>query len=1052
MNKLLNILLSFALLTVLAITMDAQTSDDVPRLRELKGKKLLEEITPLQHKNGLWGYANAEGKFTIKPVFTQACEYEGQLARVKVDDKWGTISRNGLYIVSPTYDSIAVYSSDSLAIAFWKGKAGLLDAKGKRIQKIGYASIEYAMYGYRSKIGDKFGTINNLGETILEPQFDDIVLLDKQRGLEQVCLEGKWGILKDGLELLTHGFDQRISFLQNGAAGKPDLYLARQKGKVGVVTSYGQFVVPCVYDEIVAASSGTYFITLLNGKYGAVSLKMAELFAPILESRPYIGEDVFKVHDDGRFYAANINGSVPFEDCSDLYYTFKPDEYATTTSIPAWSKTALIDENLLDRQVDMDNARLLGEIMEKYGYDPVLAQEDESRPKGYMTKIPDGIVERFGISDGGRFVHASGTVSDYESGYHNLHYKARMSSGIDICLVSVPSTGEFLITREGDQFSLKSALEKFNVKEFDGIYPKDCAMLSGDRIMVRFAFIRPASMKEYPLVENDPAYLPVPSYGVYLHNGGANPSVETHAVVVFDVDSLAAISFAQLPDSGDYTMEGSLFGGFYTHATGSVIADEKNPLVRYDRNGNKDWEFIPRNGEVFYSIEETENYIYLCGSTKNSMHYGVEVPFVVQLSKRGVREKELTKDYQNARFTGLICKDYLIYAKASFLNEKATGPDYYPHFLLEDLGDNFGVRPKCVWEEWGDGIIGGCGLVSHEGEWLNAPVLNTDQMCTAYDWEFTGFASDYLIVRHMGKYGLMDRSGEMVIEAKYDLLETLENPNFIKASNDDLFGVIDVNGNVRVPLEYDYVGRMCEDIIIVKKDGLYGCFDIQGKLVVPMEYEEIREYAGGMARVRFIGKFGFIDKNGVFVVAPFSDEVENFKEDACLVTMNNKVGLVNLKGDWIAAPMYEDGGSFSGGYAYLAQAGKYGYVDKAGEFVIPMKYSGAKDFHPVYGLASVSENGQWGVIDVRGNYVVPAQFDDVSVTADGYICAQKDGRYGVFSSSGREIYPVVCDDIDFDPSKALFRFGVVNARLNDQRIRIDQQGNAVYQYSLISDN
>ena len=232
---------------------------------------------------------------------------------------------------------------------------------------------------------------------------------------------------------------------------------------------------------------------------------------------------------------------------------------------------------------------------------------------------------------------------------------------------------------------------------------------------------------------------------------------------------------------------------------------------------------------------------------------------------------------------------------------------------------------------------------------------------------------------------------------------------------------------------------------------MYGFYDKQGILVAPIEYKEIREFVGGMARFRGVKKFGFINTKGEYVVDPFSDETENFKEDACLVTINNKVGLVNLKGDWIAAPMYEDGGSFSGGYAYLAQAGKYGYVDKSGEFVIPMKYSGASDFHPLYGLACVSENGLWGVIDVRGNYVVPAQFDEVSVTADGYICAQKEGRYGVFSSSGREIYPVECDNIDFEPSNNLFTYGVVNARLNGQRIRIDQQGNAVYQYSYMVD-
>lgn len=1052
MNKLFNILLSVVFLLALAPWSEAQSTDEMPKLKEIKGEKLLEELTPLQHKKGLWGYADSKGKFAIKPVFTQACPYEGQLARINVNGKWGTIGRNGMYIIRPLYDSIAVYSSDSLAIAVWDGKAGLIDDKGKRIQKPKYDAIEYAMYGYKSRTGDKYGTINNLGGVMFDPQFDDIVMLDKQRGLEQVYMDGKWGILKDGREVLTLGFDQKITLFQNGTTGKPDLYLACQKGKVGIVTSYGQFVAPCVYDDISIASSGEYIITSLDNKYGALSLKLEEISLPILESRPYLGMGLFKIHDDGKFYAANIRGNVLFESCDIIYNMENPEEYATTSSFPSWAKMVLIEKNLHDRQVDMDNARLLSEIMEKHGYDPALAQEDDSRPQGYITKIPDGFVEKYGICEGGRFEHASGTVSDYESGHHNLHYRARIPSGTDICLVSVPSTGEYLVTREGDQFSLKAALEKFNVKEFDGIYPKDCAMLPGDRIMVRFAFIRPASHKGYPLVENDPAYLPVPSYGVSLHNGGANPSLETHAVVVFDVDSLAAVSFAQLPDSGDYTMEGSVFGGFYTHAKGSVIADEKNPLIRYDRNGNKDWEFRPAGGEVFYSIEETENYIYLCGSTKNSMHYGVEVPFVVQLSKRGAREKELSKDYQNARFTGLICKDYLMYAKTSFLKEKVTGPDYYPHFVLEDLGDNFGVRPKCVWEDWGGGVLGGCGLISHEGKWLNTLALNPDQMCAAYDWEFAGFSSDYLIVRHMGKYGLMNRSGEMVVEAKYDLIEELENPGYVKASNDDLFGVIDVNGNVIVPLKYDYVGRMSEDIIIVREDGMYGFYDKHGNLVAPIEYKEIREFVGGMARFRGVKKFGFINTKGEHIVDAFADEAENFKEGACLVTMNNNIGLMNLNGDWVAAPMYEDGGSFSGGYAYLAQSGKYGFVDKTGKFVIPMKYSGAKDFHPEYGLACVEENGLWGVIDVRGNYVVPAQFDDVSVTADGYICVQKDGRYGVFSSSGREIYPVECDSIDFDPSKALFRFGVVNARLNDQRIRIDQQGNAVYQYSVISDN
>ena len=115
-------------------------------------------------------------------------------------------------------------------------------------------------------------------------------------------------------------------------------------------------------------------------------------------------------------------------------------------------------------------------------------------------------------------------------------------------------------------------------------------------------------------------------------------------------------------------------------------------------------------------------------------------------------------------------------------------------------------------------------------------------------------------------------NGFTYVETKYDYLEILENPSYVKASSGSLYGVLDVTGKVIVPIEYDYVGRMCEDIIVVRKDDKYGCFNKDGEMVVPMDYEEIREYVGGMARIRFMGKFGFIDRKGNIVGKDLVDE------------------------------------------------------------------------------------------------------------------------------------------------------------------------------------
>ena len=1050
MNISLRIIFVSSILLALTVNLNAQVVD-APKLKEIKGKKLLEQVTPLKHKKGLWGYANDEGKYVIKPVFTEACPFEGNLARVNVDGKWGTISSNGLFIVEPIYESIAEYSADSLAVVSLFSKYGLINAKGQHVQTNCYEEIQYADYGYRGIQNGKYNTIDSKGAEILPPQFDDMVMLDRRRGLEQVLKDGQWGVLQNGRDILADGFDDKLVLLQSGAAGQPDLYTVHQGGKMGIVTSYGQFVVPCVYDDIVPSLSGQYYLTTQDGKYGAISLKMTELIAPILDKRPYLGEDIFTVHDNGSFYAVNSRGSVPFEDCADLYYMFKPDEYANTTSIPAWSKNAIIEENLLARQKELENASLLNHIMEKSEYDPDKAKAFDTLPSDLALFIPASEKEKYGIAEGGHFVGTSGTVTDYEEGYHNLHYTSQTPSGVNVRVVSVPSTGEYLVAADRDMISLNKTLTKFNVKSFAGIYPKDYALLPDDRLVIRFAFIRNASEVSESIVEDNPYYLPVPSFPVTLHKGAANPSLETQAIITFSLDSLAAINFAQLPQSVEGRMSASIFGGFYTHSSGTILVDEKTPLRKYNRNGVLDWEYRPRNGEAFYDFDETENYIYLSGSTKNSSFSGIEVPFIVQLSKTGIKERELLKEYQNARFTGLVCHEYLIYAKTAFLKNKEIGSDYYPHFVLENLGDNFGVRHRCAWEPWGDASVGGCGLISHKGKWLYAPSLKPDQMCTAYDWEFGGFMGDHLIVRHLGKYGLIDKAGEMVIQPEYDYLEILENQDYVKVGKDDSYGVLDVTGKIVLPVEYDYIGKMSEDLIVAKRGSVYGCFDKTGTLVVPMEYDEIREFVGGMARIRIYGKLGFINASGDVVVAPFSDEVENFSEGCCLVTMRNKVGLVNLQGDWIAAPMYEDGGSFSAGYAYLAQKGKYGYIDKSGEFVIPMKYSKAKSFNPINKLACVAEGDKWGVIDLKGHYVVPPEYNNVTLSIDGYICVEKDGKSGIFTSEGRMLYPVECDKIDCDENTMLFRHGVANARLDGQRIRIDNHGNVIYQYSLLTD-
>ena len=1025
MSRSIKTLISTILFLAALSSSYAQSSKELPVLKEIKGKKLKESIKPAQHeKTRLWGFANAEGKYVIRPVFDMVHPYEGNLARICFEGKWGVIDERAMYKMNPIMDRLEHFSPDSIAIAEYNKRVGLVWPSGRIVLTLTYDSMDYAPYGYHMTKNSLVGTVDHKGSILLEPQFDEVVMLDESRRVEHIRIKDKWGLLHNGVNILDIKWDDKLTFLQSGKDGQPDLYLAKRNGKTGIVTLYGKDVVPCIYDSIELASSGEYYITSRNGLYGAITQKMVDFIQPVLADKPYIGDGIFKIHDNGRFFCANVQGCIKFEDCADLYSVFRPEEYASTKSFPSWAKIHEIENNLSARQEKLDRARAL---LEK----GTVSQGMEATISGKST-------EKYGLLENGIFRKTSGNA-----GKLNVIFSAASGESEQVCLGS--SGSEFFVRFDDVSVSLNAALSKYNVKKFDGIYPKGYTRLNENEIVVLFAFVRPGSMRSESLTETNPYMLPVPAFKVNVHQGASVPA-EGLAAVRFSSDSLAAVSFYELK-SGDYDcVRASRFGGFYLYKSSSVIADKNAPLAKYDRYGVLDWEYAPLSGDVITGIEETENYVYLCGSTKEGSS---EVPLLVKLTKRGAAASRKTLKQKDTRLSDILCENYLIYAKTvNVRNGSASGQDYRPMFNLEDMGDNVGVLPACAWNEWGTGVVGGLGLVDEAGRWLQTPILSEDQMSTSFDWEFSGFTGDLLIVRHMGLYGLVNRSGEFVVDAKYDRVERLENPQYFKAEHDGKHGVIDASGKIILPFEYSYVGNMSEDIIVAAKDGKYGCFDKDGKLIIPMEFEEISDFVEGLARIRYKKRYGFIDRTGEIVVAPFSDQVEDCSEGTALVNIKDRFGFVSAQGDWIVPPMYEAGTSFSNGFASLTFGGKTGFIDKTGNVVIPMQYSDAKGFDKSVSLACVAENGKWGVINKAGEQILPTKYDSVEITSDGYLYVQLGGKAGIFTASGVEIYPPKCDSIERNAGNAMFKSGVTDAVIDGQRVRVDEQGNVIYPYAL----
>ena len=300
-----------------------------------------------------------------------------------------------------------------------------------------------------------------------------------------------------------------------------------------------------------------------------------------------------------------------------------------------------------------------------------------------------------------------------------------------------------------------------------------------------------------------------------------------------------------------------------------------------------------------------------------------------------------------------------------------------------------------------------------------------------YLTEEDNFSEGLAVKQASGKFGFVDANNNEIIPCIYDgisginrsitggiismgvvenfwsLFEPMEKkPGFHEGiacvKKDGKWGAIDKTGNVVIPFEFTELEAFNEGLAKAQKNnGKYGFIDKQGNIVVPFIYDCVGYFYNGYAMVgnNDTGKNGFIDKLGNLVVPMIYDDVSDFHEGMAAVFNKTEdynfgsYGFVNTQGQQVVQMIYNDAGDFSNGLAPVAipderfprEKGQklYGYIDRNGNMIIQPKYSEANSFYE--GLANVTINSpanlsvdgakfnepeMSGYIDIYGNEVI----------------------------------------------------------------------------------
>ena len=106
---------------------------------------------------------------------------------------------------------------------------------------------------------------------------------------------------------------------------------------------------------------------------------------------------------------------------------------------------------------------------------------------------------------------------------------------------------------------------------------------------------------------------------------------------------------------------------------------------------------------------------------------------------------------------------------------------------------------------------------------------------------------DRFLFRKNGKLGFIDRTGKIIIPAKFDRINADFSEGLVPVSINNKWGYIDPMGKVVIPLKFNEAMSFHEGLGAIEIAGKWGYIDPTGKIVIPAQLESYGRFEHGLA-------------------------------------------------------------------------------------------------------------------------------------------------------------------------------------------------------------
>lgn len=260
--------------------------------------------------------------------------FQGNICKVRDDDKYGFINIEGIEILPCKYDSVAFVMGD------------LFKKDEKEIVYDAFWDSDSLLY---VKLDKKYGLINFDGEEITPCKYDNLTPFSEYRHLFKTELDDKYGMINfKGNEIIPCKYDDLIivEYDEYDEEYYDDVIKSKSNDKYGLIDFDGEEIIPCIFDKLETEKWGMVKVQRDNlwSYYTIYGSKVTEFYEDI--------EYYFDVNNPT--FAAKLNGKWGYiNETGDLLIPFVLD----AAGKPYEDGTAFVEYNGQWGELDLNTQR-----------------------------------------------------------------------------------------------------------------------------------------------------------------------------------------------------------------------------------------------------------------------------------------------------------------------------------------------------------------------------------------------------------------------------------------------------------------------------------------------------------------------------------------------------------------------------------------------------------------------------------------------------------------------------------------------------------------------